>query len=179
MADTLPAGPTAFFAPHTMSAEFLWEIMDLHLPLHLHMLQEESAELPKEFSTLSAELHLRQVPRKSVQRLRWRGWIRLLLGLQRQQPPGAPVLGVSGSPRGLLRPLALGLALQLRASTLSLSDASVRSKPLSAEATRARPVTHPAPVSCCRPTTTPPPLRSLSRASRLRHLAPRGMGQSS
>ena len=71
MADTLPAAQTAFSASQGMSAEFLCRIMGLSLLLHLRVRDEESAELPKELSALSAELRLREVPGKSVQRPRW------------------------------------------------------------------------------------------------------------
>jgi hypothetical protein len=87
--------------------------MDLSLLLHLRVLDEDSAELPKEFGALSAELHLRDVPGKSVQRPRWCGCVRILDGFQREQLPGTSVVGVSRSPRCLLCPLALGLALEL------------------------------------------------------------------
>ena len=73
--------------------------MGLRLFLHLRVLDEDSAELPKELGTLSAELRLREVPRKSVQRPRWRGWLDVLpAGLQREQTPRPRVVGVSRSP---------------------------------------------------------------------------------
>ena len=149
--------------------------MGLRLFLHLRVLDEDSAELPKELGTLSAELRLREVPRKSVQRPRWRGRIHVVAGLQREQAPRPRGVGVSGSPRFLLHPLALGLALGLRARALSRADSSVRAKPLSAEATRARPAMHSAAVARSAPTTTPP-LRSLARPSRPRRFAPRWTG---
>jgi hypothetical protein len=149
--------------------------MGLRLFLHLRVLDEDSAELPKELGTLSAELRLREVPRKSVQRPRWRGRIHVVAGLQREQAPHPRGVGVSGSPRFLLHPLALGLALGLRARALSRADSSVRAKPLSAEATRARPAMHSAAVARSAPTTTPP-LRSLARPSRTRRFAPRRTG---
>jgi len=150
--------------------------MGLSLLLHLRMADEDSAELPKELGALGAELRLREVPGKSVQRPRRRGWIHVLAGLQREQAPRPRVVGVSRSPGFLLHPLTLGLALGLRARALSRTDSSVRSKPLSAEATRARPATHPAPVARPGLTTTPPPLRSLARPSRPRRFAPRWTG---
>jgi hypothetical protein len=99
----------------------------------------------------------------------------LVAGLQREQAPRPRGVGVSGSPRFLLHPLALGLALGLRARALSRADSSVRAKPLSAEATRARPAMHSAAVARSAPTTTPP-LRSLARPSRPRRFAPRWTG---
>ncbi len=149
--------------------------MGLRLFLHLRVLDEDSAELPKELGTLSAELRLREVPRKSVQRPRWRGRIHVVAGLQREQAPRPRVVGVSGSPSFLLHPLALGLALGLRARALSRADSSVRAKPLSAEATRARPAMPSAAVARSASTTTPP-LRSLARPSRTRRFAPRRTG---
>lgn len=106
-----------------MSAEFLSGIMDFGLPLHLRVPDEDFPELPKKFRALDAELRLREVPGKSVERPGWRGWIRLGDGLERKHPPGAVVVGVSRAPRGLLLPLAFGLALRLRAGTLALADA--------------------------------------------------------
>jgi len=142
--------------------------MGLRLFLHLRVLDEDSAELPKELGTLSAELRLREVPRKSVQRPRWRGRIHVVAGLQREQAPRPRGVGVSGSPRFLLHPLALGLALGLRARALSRADSSVRAKPLSAEATRARPAMHSAAVALAQHR------RQLLRSGRSRDLHERG-----
>ena len=60
--------------------------MGLSLLLHLRVLDEDSTELPKKLSALSAELRLRQVPGKSVEGSTWRRRIRVLGGLERQQP---------------------------------------------------------------------------------------------
>jgi hypothetical protein len=125
-----------------MSAEFLSRIMDLDLFLHLRVREQQSAELPKEFSTLGPELHLREIPGKSVQRPRRRGRLDVLGRLEFEQPPRPRILRVSRSPSRLLGALALGLAGGLRARALPRAYTSVRTKPLSAEATRARPVRH-------------------------------------
>ena len=162
-----------------MLAEFLCRIMGLSLLLHLRVRDEESAELPKELSALSAELRLREVPGKSVQRSRWRRRLRLVEGLELQHSSRAPVLWVSRPPPGLLHPLARGLAVGLRARPLPRADSGVWSKPLSAEATRARPVEHHSGVARRRDATTSPPslsLSSLTRRSRLRRFAPRRTG---
>jgi hypothetical protein len=149
--------------------------MDLSLLLHLRVPHEDSAKLPKELNALGAELRLREIPGKSVQRPRWGGRLDVLGGLKREQAPRPRVVGVSSSPGFLLHPHALGLALWLRACALSRTDPSVGSKPLSAEATRTRPAIHPAAVA--RPAlTTTPPLRSLARPSRARRFAPRRTG---
>lgn len=157
-----------------MFQEFLRRIMDLHGPLHLRVGHEEFSELPKEFSTLEAELRLRDVPGKSVQRLRWRGWIHVFDGLQLEQPTRSAVLRVSRTPRDLLHPLALSLTLRLRACAQSLTDSRVRSKPLSAEATRARPVDHSAAVARPDDATTRQLRRRVRRSGRYRDLHDRG-----
>ena len=117
--------------------------MDLSLLLHLRVLDEDSTELPKKLSALDAELRLRQVPGKSVERSRRCRRLDVLRGLERQESSRPRVVGVSLPPLALLRALALGLALRLRARALSRTDTSIRSKPLSAETARARPVRHP------------------------------------
>ena len=93
-----------------MSAKFLSRIISLSPLLHLCVLNEDSAELPKELRTLDAELRLREVPGKSVEWPRWRGWIRVLEGLELEHSSSSPVLGVSRSPRFLLHTLSLRLA---------------------------------------------------------------------
>jgi hypothetical protein len=132
--------------------------MGLSLLLHLRVLDEDSTELPKKLSTLSAELRLRQVPGKSVERAPRCRWLDVFVPLERQQPSRPRVVGVSLPPLGLLRALALGLALSLRACALSRADPSIRSKPLSAETTRSRPVRHPSAGARTDPTTTLPTL---------------------
>ena len=151
-----------------MSAEFLCRIMGLSLLLHLRVPDEDSAELPKELRTLSAELRLREVPGKLVQRPRWRGRVHVLEGLELKQSPSASVLGVSRPPRSLLNALPLRLALGRRASALSRTDASIGAKPLSTETTRARPARHPAAVARSAATTTS------RRSGRCRDLHDRG-----
>ena len=132
--------------------------MGLSLLLHLRVSNEDSAELPKKLSTLSAELRLRQVPGKSVERSRWRRRLDVFIDIERQQSSRPRIVGVSLPPLGLLGALALGLALSLRACALARADPSIRSKPLSAETTRSRPVRHPSAGARTDPTTTLPTL---------------------
>ena len=114
--------------------------------------------MPKKLSTLSAELRLRQVPGKSVERSRWRRRLDVFIDIERQQSSRPRIVGVSLPPLGLLGALALGLALSLRACALARADPSIRSKPLSAETTRSRPVRHPSAGARTDPTTTLPTL---------------------
>lgn len=110
--------------------------MRLSLLLHLRVLYEDSAELLKKLSTLGAELRLRQVPGKSVERSpRCRG-LGVFIDLERQESSRPRIVGVSLPPLGLLGALALDLALRLRARALARADPSIRPKPLSAETTR-------------------------------------------
>jgi hypothetical protein len=60
--------------------------MGLSLLLHLRVLNEDSTELPKKLSTLSAELRLRQVPGKSVERSPRLRRLDVFIAIERQQP---------------------------------------------------------------------------------------------
>ena len=141
-----------------MSPGFLCRIMRLSLLLHSRVLNQDSTELPKKLSTLSAELRLRQVPGKSVERSPRLRRLDVFIAIERQQSSRPRIVGVSLPPLGLLGALALGLALSLRARALARADPSIRSKPLSAETTRARPVRHSSAGTQTDPTTILPTL---------------------
>ena len=103
-------------------------------------MQQKCAQNAYEISALHAELGLRDVPGKLVQRRRQtERFRRLIAGATRLDPAAGEVIRITRSPHGLLLPSAQGLAGRLAASPLSGTNSIVGTKPLMADATRALP----------------------------------------
>jgi hypothetical protein len=93
-----------------------------------------------EISALHAELGLRDVPGKSIQRSRQTERLhRLIAGATRLDPAAGKVIGIPRSPCRLLLPPAQSLARRLAASPLSGTNSIVGTKPATADAARALP----------------------------------------
>jgi hypothetical protein len=82
----------------------------LRAHLVLRAPDEESAEFPKKLRPLSAELVLRYVPRKSVQRWRPAAVISLLGRRALDESAGQEVIGIGSGPRRLRATVTLALA---------------------------------------------------------------------
>ena len=123
-----------------MSSRTCCGINELHAPLVLRALHEDSTHNPKEMSALRAELVLRDVPGKSVQGRRGCGGVgpRRTRGGSSQNPSSGEVVRLSPTPAclGLLAPDLL--TRRRGTSPLAITYPRVRVKPLTTDPTRAR-----------------------------------------
>lgn len=94
---------------------------------------QDFSQLPNKTGTLDAELVLREIPGKSIQRRRHLGWIGISGRVALHDPPSCEVAGVAPPPVGLSRCAPLSLTLSVRARALAIAYARVRTKPSSTE----------------------------------------------
>lgn len=101
-------------------------------------MQQKCAHNAYKISALHAELGLRDIPGKSIQRSRQTERIRrLIAGATRLDPAAGKVIGILRSPRRLLLSPTQGLARRLAACLLSGTNSIVGTEPATADATRA------------------------------------------
>ena len=127
-----------FHRPYPMCAGSPLFSRQLALHLNFPLTQDESTQVPHEVGALRAELVLRHVPRKAVQRpghpLRLRRLLTLLR--PRRQTPRDHVVRTRPQPLRLGALLHLPPTLRVRATPLPLSYPRVWTKPTTTHATR-------------------------------------------
>lgn len=114
-----------------MSVRIICKIAGMRASLVLRGLDEDFAENRKEVGALMAELVLREVPGKSVERRgNGHGLGRsLVVARTGVETASGEVVGVALAPSGLSRGAAGGLTLDPSACALAIADARIRLKP--------------------------------------------------